>query len=138
MLEFVLIICVVCLILGSMLYYNTVNDKISSLSRSDRELVRKAAELSIVGSQTLNPVLSLIYAAQSEATLNNLIVRYGPDLAKDVCGVDVQDLLDTVSSQKECVLADLLKENPQWRPEHPMLELAGGWDEGAFERHEHH
>ena len=92
----------------------------SLLSKHDRDQVRVAAELSLVGSQTLNPIIALMHACGSLQTLENLNKRYGPELCREITGVDIQQLIDSVTHQKQCILADLLHSNPQWRPAHPL------------------
>lgn len=125
MFEFVLIVLVVLLLLSLMLYHQQTQDKLCKLGRHDSDAVRVAAECSLLASNSVSPVIALQESTKAVHTLELLLRRFGPEGARAVTGIDVQDMLDTLQTQKEHILQSLFREQPALMPEHPYLVESG-------------
>jgi len=83
-------------------------------------MVRYAAENSIHASSTTNPIIALMEVTKAVQLIEALHWRYGPEIATEMAKTDTQDILQIVQDQKERILQDIVRDNPQFLLQHPL------------------
>jgi hypothetical protein len=125
MLEIFLVLIVIILVVGLCLHHHSMKKKLRKHSDQEVDLVRKAAEHSIMASNSVNPILSLISATKAVQILESLHERHGPELASDLTKVDTREMLAVVTNQKERITKDVMHQLPEMMPQHPLAAHAG-------------
>jgi hypothetical protein len=124
MLEICLVMIVVILVGALCMHHHTMKTKLYRTGDEDAEIVRIAAEHSIMASNTVNPILALVEVTRAVQLLESLHKRYGVDGTNDITKVDTRDMLVIVLDQKERILQDVMSDS-RMLPKHPLNEHAG-------------
>ena len=125
MLEIFLVLVVIILVIGLCLHHYSMKKKFVKTTEQDCASVRKAAEHSIMASNTVNPIIALTEVTKAVQIIESLHERYGPEIASDISKINTREMLGVIQNQKERVLQDVMKQNPNFLPPHPLNEEAG-------------
>lgn len=120
MLELVLILIVVIILVGLCLHHNSMKIKLNETAQLDSSLVRKAAEHSIMASNTVNPIFAMVEVTKAVQILECLHDRYGVNIASELTKVDTKAMLEVIQNQKERITQDVMVTNPNLIPQHPL------------------
>lgn len=108
------------------LHNHHMSSTVAALSTKDKKLVRSAAESSILASNTVNPIISLVEVVKAVEKIECLQERYGVSMADQITGVNTNQILDVVLKQKKKILQDVMNINKKYHPQrHPLNSVAG-------------
>ena len=122
----VLLIVVVVMVFGSLCWINfNLKKRLYMATEHDADLLRQAAEHSIMASNTINPLIALLEVCKSVQILEVINGRYGSILTGDYFMTDTQNVLTVLQSQKSKIIQDLIRACPNLLPVHPLTVQAG-------------
>lgn len=125
MLELVLVLIVVFILIAIFTHHYSMKKLLVKTKKRDCELIRLAAESSIIASNTVNPMLALIEIVKAVQMIDSLHHRYGPHICYDITGVDTQELFQILQDQRDSILQDITNEYPILKTTHPLCTHAG-------------
>jgi hypothetical protein len=125
MLEVFLVLVVIILVIGLCLHHYSMKKKLAKTTEQDCAFVRASAEHSIMASNTVNPVIALTEVTKAVQIIECLHDRYGPETSSDITNIDTVEMLNVLQNQKERVLQDVMQQNPNFLPNHPLNQEAG-------------
>lgn len=125
MLELILVIMVTILVTGLCLHHNTMTKQLKQTTEQDGRLIRRAAEHSIMASNTVNAIIALTEVTKAVQIIETLHDRYGPETASQVGRIDTQELLEVLQDQKDRVSRDVMQQHPTYLPPHPLNHHVG-------------
>lgn len=125
MLEIFLVLIVIILVLGLCLHHHSMKKKLDATAEHEISFIRKAAESSIMASNTVNPIIALVEVTKSVEIIEFLHQRHGPERATEICKVDTKSMLMILKDQKERILQDVMAQTPKFLPQHPLVEEGG-------------
>ena len=122
----VLLIVVVGIAFASLCWMNfNLKKRLYLSTEHDADLLRQAAEHSIMASNTINPLIALLEVCKSVQILELVNGRYGSILTGDYFLTDTQSILTVLQTQRSKIIQDLTKLCPQLLPTHPLNTQAG-------------
>ena len=126
MFEVISIFLISVFIIGICLHNHSLNNMVNNISKKVVLQVRRSAESSIMASNTVNPIISLVEVVKSVEKIESLHQRYGPYETDKITKVNTTELLNVLLQQKDRILQDVMKVNKKYKPEkHPLLKHAG-------------
>ena len=121
-----LLVVVVVIIFASLGWVNfNLKKQMYMSTEHDADLLRQAAEHSIMASNTVNPLIALLEVCKSVKILEVVNGRYGSILTTDYFMVDTQHVLAVLQDQKSRIIQDLTQTYPDILPIHPLTVQAG-------------
>jgi hypothetical protein len=108
MLEVFLVFIVITMALALCLHHNCMKRSIREFSYQDRWTVRKAAEQSIIASNTINPVIALVEIVKAVEMIEGLHDRHGMVKASSLTSIDTCEMLNVLQVQKSQIIRDLI------------------------------
>ena len=122
-----MIVVLVTLFMVGVLCMHHHNMKALSDKTTDCEcdVIRRAAEHSIMASNTVNPILSLVEVTKSVQMIESLHLKYGPETIDRVCAIDTSEMLVILQNQKTRITQDVMRRVPAFIPPHPLNIHAG-------------
>lgn len=126
MLEIFMVVMVVMLVVALCLHHHSMKKKLDETEEQDSSGIRKAAEYSIMASNTVNPVIALVEVTKAVQIITSLHERYGAEATQNITKINTIDMLHVLQDQKDRILRDVIKHNPSFLPpHHPFNEEAG-------------
>ena len=125
MLDIVLVVLVLLISCGLCFHNYNLQHQIYTTSEYDAGLLRKAAEHSIMASNTICPLLSVLEASKGVCLLEIVNGKYGTVITNDIFMVDTQQMLSVLQQQKNLIMKDLTTSYPALLPVHPLTSHAG-------------
>jgi hypothetical protein len=124
MLDVFLVLIVLIIIICGCLTHRSTRSKLYNLSSIEAELVRRAAEHSIMASNTINPMIALVEATRAVEVIEVLHYRFGNKALSELVESNTAKMLDILVSQRNKILMDVLEQNPGYDQSHPLNEHA--------------
>lgn len=94
-------------VMAMCMYHAKLQDAVVSGTNGDRELLRHAAELSIMASNTVDPVTALEHSSRAVEVLESIRIRYGHVLPPSIVHHDFDLAFSVITKQRDRIKLDL-------------------------------
>ena len=124
-LDAIVIIVTLFLVAALCIHHHSMRVITDKTADSECSIIQRAAEHSIMASNTVNPILSLVEVTKAVQLIESIHMKYGPDTIDRACDVDTSEMLDILQNQKNRITQDVMRKVPAFIPPHPLNVQAG-------------
>ena len=107
------------------IHHYQLKKEINKSSEYIGDEIHKAAEHSIMASNTINPIISLVEVTRAVQIIESVHEKFGYNKSSKTANTDTEEMLRILREQKDKILQDVVDRNPEFMPVHPLSAEAG-------------